>query len=196
VQMVVGLGNPGKEYERTRHNIGFRVLDHLSFAHDLVFRGSRWRADVARGDLWGRDMLLVKPMTFMNRSGEAVGAICRFYDLRPEEVVVVHDDLDLPFARVKVARGRGAGGHNGVKSLIDHLGSRDFIRVRIGIGRPPQGVEPSNYVLSPFAKSEEEKIVEVLEHAVEALRLTATEGVQMAMNAINQQPQAPGSAGT
>lgn len=138
--MIVGLGNPGSKYEETRHNIGFRFLDLLAKSQGLRFDAApRFRAEVA---LWKRSdgkALLVKPHTFMNNSGEAVGALARYYDIATENIIVVYDDLDLPAGKIRLKQGGGHGGHNGLKSLHQHLPDTNYVRVKIGIGRPSQG---------------------------------------------------------
>lgn len=182
--LIVGLGNPGREYAATRHNIGFLFLDHLAAVHGLVFRGSRWQADIAKGAMWHRSLVLVKPQTYMNLSGGATGQVARFYQLEPRNIIVVHDDLDLEFGRVKVVAKRGAGGHNGVRSIIDHLGTRDFVRVRVGIGRPPEE-GAAQYVLDRFSKEEKECFSALFQDIERAVRLIVTQGVTEAMNRVN-----------
>lgn len=185
VYMVVGLGNPGREYAATRHNIGFMALDSLAEGNGLAFRESKWQAETVKARLWGEDVVLVKPLTFMNRSGQAVRAIAGFYRIENDRIVVIHDELDLPLGRVKVMSNRGAGGHNGIRSLIEHLGGKDFIRLRMGVGRPPAGWVTSDFVLSRFAAEEEGAVADGLSRAGEAVRLILEEGVNAAANRIN-----------
>ncbi|MFZ5775808.1 MAG: aminoacyl-tRNA hydrolase [Thermodesulfobacteriota bacterium] len=183
--MVVGLGNPGREYEATRHNIGFMAVDYLASRHGLVFKESKWQAELVKARVWGEDLLLVKPQTYMNRSGLAARAIAGFYRLENSHIIVIHDELDLPLGRVKVMTNRGAGGHNGIRSLIEHLGGKDFVRLRVGIGRPPAGWETANFVLSRFAAEEDGAVVEGLTRIEEAVRLIVEEGVAAAANRVN-----------
>lgn len=164
--LVVGLGNPGKAYEATRHNVGFRLLDRLIAARSATniskasFKGELYRAGEA---------LFLKPATFMNLSGESALPVTSFY--KPEKIIVAHDDLDLPFGAIRLKRGGGHGGHNGLKSLDKHLGN-DYHRLRIGIGKPPKGWETADYVLAKFTSEEEEKLSSVLlPHAAEALEV-------------------------
>ena len=186
---LVGLGNPGSEYAMTRHNIGFLFLDYLAGRHGLTLKGSKWQADIAKGALWGRPVVLCKPMTYMNLSGNAVGQVVRFYDLEPGRVVVIHDDLDLSFGRLKLVANRGAGGHNGIKSIIDHLGTKDFPRIRVGVGRPSEATTASEYVLSRFSGDEQRELPALYTRIEEAVERILTDGVPAAMNAINTEPR-------
>ncbi len=140
MQLIVGLGNPGPKYENTRHNIGFRFLDLLAESRGLRFDAApRFRADIATWKHAGDKVLLVKPQTFMNNSGEAVGPLARYYDIAPGQIIVVYDDLDLPSGKIRLKKGGGHGGHNGLKSLNRHLPDAGYVRVKIGIGRPDHG---------------------------------------------------------
>ncbi len=187
--LLVGLGNPGPEYAMTRHNIGFLFLDHLADRHGLSLKGSKWQAATAKGVLWEAPVLLCKPMTYMNRSGSAVGQVVRFYDLEPSRVVVIHDDLDLPFGRLKLVANRGAGGHNGIKSLIDHLGTKDFPRIRVGVGRPPGEATASDYVLARFASDEQRELPGLFARIEEAIERIIVDGLPAAMNVVNAEPR-------
>lgn len=187
--VLVGLGNPGAEYAMTRHNIGFLFLDYLADRHGFVFKGSKWQADIAKGTLNGQPILFCKPLTYMNRSGQAVGQVVRFHDVAPAAVVVVHDDLDLPFGRIKLVANRGAGGHNGIKSLIDHLGTKDFPRLRLGVGRPPGEATASDYVLGRFTSDELRELPSLFARVEEAVERIMTDGVLAAMNAVNADPR-------
>ncbi len=187
MHIIVGLGNPGKEYEATRHNIGFIFLDYLAERNSLSFKGSKWQADVVKDRLWGESLLLVKPLAFMNRSGQSVGKIAKFYNVEPENIIVVHDDLDLPLGRIKVTINRGAGGHNGIRSIMDHLGSKGFPRVKVGIGRPERSEVVSKFVLSRFASEEKDLLGEQLQKIEEAVELIITSGPLKAMNQINSE---------
>jgi PTH1 family peptidyl-tRNA hydrolase len=182
--LVAGLGNPGREYERTRHNVGWLVLDELATRHDGTYRGkfSGRLAEVRFGD---RRVALLKPETYMNESGRSVAAATRFFKSPPEVVVVVHDDVDLEEGRLQVRSGGGLAGHNGLRSLADAMGSRDFLRVRIGVGRPGRGDRRpvSDYVLSAFpAETDVADIVRRAADAVEALVLDGLESAQRQFN--------------
>lgn len=186
MRLLVGLGNPGEQYVATRHNIGFLFLDYLAQRHGISLKNeSKWEAEAGRGSLWGEPVFLLKPQTYMNRSGQAAGKVARFYRLAPEDLVVFHDEIDLPFGTARVARGRGAGGHNGVRSLMDHLGSRDFLRFRIGVGRPPGERAAAGYVLAPFSVEERQGFSDIFSLLEEGLKLLLTRDDKAAMNLIN-----------
>jgi len=163
VRLIVGLGNPGKEYERTRHNVGWMVLDKLCEELGCSFSREKFDglfAEYRTSD--GNKVLLLKPLTFMNRSGESVGKFVRFYKLQPKEVLVVYDDLDLPLGKLRLRLKGSSGGHKGVLSVEHALGTKDFPRLRVGIGRPERKEEVVDYVLSPFKKEE----VDIIEKAI------------------------------
>ena len=182
--LVAGLGNPGREYERTRHNAGWLVLDELARRH-----GGSWRskfsgslAEVRLGDL---RLALLKPETYMNDSGRSVGAAARFFKVAPEQVLVVHDDVDLEAGRLQARAGGGLAGHNGLRSLAQHLGSQDFLRLRIGVGRPGRG-DPrpvADWVLSPFAPEDDAQAL--VGRAADAVETIATDGLEAAQQRYN-----------
>ena len=180
----MGLGNPGATYARTRHNVGFWVVEELAERHGLRFTGRDYKSHVATGRIGEEDVVLLKPQTFMNVSGDAVGRARRDLGLEPAEIVVVYDDLDLPVGRIRVRASAGAGGHHGVESVIEVLGSRDFPRVRIGIGKPEVG-ETVDYVLSPPAAQESEILEASVERAADAVEVVLGEGVARAMSRFN-----------
>ncbi|HEY76574.1 MAG TPA: aminoacyl-tRNA hydrolase [Thermoflexia bacterium] len=182
--LIVGLGNPGPHYARNRHNTGFRCLRRLAKAHGLEFR-SRKRARVASGTIAGRSVLLVRPRTFMNESGQAVAPLVRFHQVPLDRLLVIYDDMDLPLGTLRLRPKGGSGGHRGMQSIIDALGSPDFPRLRIGIGRPPEGMDPADYVLQDFSPEEEPVIEEALERAVAAVETWLTEGIDEAMSRFN-----------
>lgn len=168
IRLIIGLGNPGREYETTRHNVGFRWVDELARLHNLSFKNeTKFHGLAARGQLHGREMLLLKPQTFMNASGRAVGALAQFYKIAPAEILVVHDDLDLPPGVARLKLGGGHGGHNGLKDIIAHLGTRDFWRLRLGIGHPGERAEVVNFVLNDPRKEERALIEQAMQHALE-----------------------------
>ena len=184
--LIVGLGNPGQQYAANRHNVGFRCLERLGAAHGLAFDKRQKRARVALGTIHGQRVALVKPQTFMNESGRAVVPLARFYKVPSERLLVVYDDLDLPLGVVRLRPDGGSGGHKGMRSIIEHLGKRDFPRLRIGIGRPPGRMDPAAYVLRDFSADEEALLEETLERAVAAIAVWLTEGVEAAMNRYNR----------
>jgi len=187
VYIVVGLGNPGKEYAATRHNIGFIFLDYLADKYRFTFKGTKWQAETVKDLSWGYPVLFVKPQTYMNLSGAAVRAIADFYQVDSSRIIVIHDDLDLPLGRTKIMINRGSGGHNGIRSLIDHLGGNDFVRIRIGIGRPDNLERVSDFVLSRFGQEEAEKVMEEFNRLEAGVRLVMEEGLSVAMNRINSE---------
>ncbi len=182
LRLVAGLGNPGGQYAHTRHNIGFMVLDHLAEADKVLFaEKSVWHACLAR---WG-DVLLVKPMTFMNRSGDALGPLAQYYKIAPEQVLVVSDDAALPLGRLRLRQGGSDGGHNGLKSVIEHLGE-SFMRLRVGIGAVAGGNELVDHVLGKFSAEEKSAVETGVSRAVEAIRHVLREGIVSAMNLYNR----------
>lgn len=194
--LVVGLGNPGAQYARTRHNAGFRVIDILAARLGVGLRAPRgMRGMAGEGRDGDRRLVLVQPMTYMNLSGESVQAFARYHKVEPEDIVVVHDDLDLPLGVLRVKRGGGDGGHNGLASISRALGSKEYARVRIGIDRPPGRQDPAEYVLQPFGKRGEETIGVVLQEAADAALIVIHEGVGTAQNRYNGPPGGSGSGG-
>ncbi|MBU0482290.1 MAG: aminoacyl-tRNA hydrolase [Proteobacteria bacterium] len=184
--IVAGLGNPGLQYTETRHNVGFMFLDYLASEANAHFRDSKWDADVVKTLLWQLPVLLVKPTTFMNLSGKAIGQIAAYYQVPPEKIIIIHDDLDLEPGRIKIFFDRGHGGHNGIRSIIESLGTKEFVRLKIGIGRPPEKMKPSAFVLSKFSGEELLSVREGFSFMAGAIRLIAEEGVIKAMNSVNK----------
>lgn len=187
--LIVGLGNPGKKHAANRHNAGFHCLDRLARAHQLVFDKKQDKAELASGQIAGRRVILAKPQTFVNLSGEAVGPVARFYKIEPHDILVIYDDLDLPQGTIRLRPSGSSGGHNGIKSIIEHLGTQDFARIRIGIGRPPGWMEPKSYVLQDFDAAERERIEEVYERVVAAVETFISDGIIETMNRFNARPQ-------
>ena len=183
---VIGLGNPGKEYTNTRHNAGFQVVDRL-IAHYLPsmmerkFRAS-WGFAVAEG----RKVLFAKPLTYMNRSGDAVGEMLKYFGIPAGKMLVVHDDLDLPFGRIRIAQRGGSGGHKGVQSIIEQVGSSDFARLKLGVGRPKHGEQVENFVLLPPYPEDREDYGKMISQAEEAARSILAECLTDAMNRFNR----------
>jgi peptidyl-tRNA hydrolase, PTH1 family len=188
VHLVVGLGNPGREYERSRHNVGFLVADALREAegwpdYKQKFSGVWTRGSLARG----APVALLKPQTFMNLSGDSVQPAAAFLKAAPADIIVVHDELDLPWSEVRLKVGGGHAGNNGVRSIIQRLGSPDFVRVRVGIGKPPAGFRGggADWVLSAFDLLERAELPDIVARAVDAIRRVAHDGLPAAMNAVN-----------
>ncbi len=185
--LIVGLGNPGSQFKDTRHNIGFRVIDLWSQELGVRLSNRRFESRNTRTGVLDRRLMLFCPLTFMNQSGRSVKACVDYYDLEIADILVVFDDIDLPVGRIKVARDGGAGGHKGVQSMIQHLGSREFARIKIGIGRPRYGETIEQYVLASFYEDEKEMMEKVARMAVQACEFFVLEGVESAMNHINCQ---------
>lgn len=184
--MVVGLGNPGPTYARTRHNVGFFVADLLAARMAGRFSAhKRSNAEVCEGRLVGRRTVLVKPRSFMNVSGGPVTAALRFFSVGPGELLVAHDDLDLPLGVVRLKRGGGEGGHNGLRSISKSLDSKDYLRVRVGIGRPPGRMDPADYVLKPFAVAERPAVALACEEAADAVELLLTRSLNDAQQVVH-----------
>lgn len=168
IRLIVGLGNPGRDYETTRHNAGFWWVDEFARQHGLNFRSeTKFHGLAVRGMLHGHEVFLLKPQTFMNVSGRAVGALAQFYKISPGEVLVVHDELDLPPGSAKLKMGGGHGGHNGLKDIIAHLGTKDFWRLRIGIGHPGERSEVVGFVLNNPRKEEQPLIEQAMQRALD-----------------------------
>ncbi len=203
--LIVGLGNPGEKYEKTRHNIGFRAVDEIAanfqfplIAGQLQGGGKRrlvclfkfqkiFNAQISKGEISGKETILAKPQTFMNLSGKSVKILTKTYNLEPENIIIVHDDIDLPLGKIKIATGRGAAGHKGVESIIKALGTKNFVRFRIGIlpksGKPKN---PEKFVLQNFNKEEEKIINEVIKKSAEAVETILKEGLEKTMNKYNK----------
>lgn len=187
--LLVGLGNPGSQYNGSRHNIGFMMLDYLAAHKNLAFVDSKWQALQVKTVLWQESAILLKPQTFMNLSGTAVAALANYYKIEADRVVVVHDDLDLELGRIRIAAGGGDGGHKGIRSIISSLGTRDFPRIKVGIGRPSLPIPPDKYVLSKFDQDELDLISRQLPVIEEGLQLLVQDGIAAAMNAVNSKIQ-------
>jgi PTH1 family peptidyl-tRNA hydrolase len=186
--LIVGLGNPGPKYAANRHNVGFRCLECLAAAHSLTFDKRQKKARVALGAICGRRVVLAQPQTFMNDSGRSVAPLAQFYQVSPDRLLVVYDDLDLPLETLRMRPEGGSGGHKGLRSIIEQLGDQNFARLRIGIGRPPGQMDPAAYVLQDFVADEEPLVEEMLGRAVAAIETWLTEGVEMAMSRHNSGP--------
>ena len=183
--LLAGLGNPGSKYTGTRHNIGFMMLDYLASKYNLTFVDSKYQASQVKTVLWHASLILLKPETYMNLSGTAVAAMANFFKIENTNIFVVHDDLDLELGRIRISAGGGDGGHKGIRSIISSLGTKEFTRLRIGIGRPALPIPPERYVLSKFDAEELALIEQQLPLAEEGLQLLVKEGVTAAMNGIN-----------
>ncbi len=185
-QLVVGLGNPGPVYAKTRHNLGFKVADLLADRIGSNYKlHKRSGADVATGRLAGRPVILGKPRCYMNESGRQVAALAKFYSMPPADIIVIHDELDIDFGKIRLKLGGGEGGHNGVRSVAAALGTKDFHRVRIGIGRPPGRKDPAAFVLENFTAAERPEVPVICEQAADATELLIKLGLEAAQNQVH-----------
>lgn len=189
--LIVGLGNPGREYASHRHNAGFQCLDRFAQTFGLRFDRLQNRALLAHGTVANRRVILAKPQTFMNLSGEAVAPLARFYRIAEGDILVIYDDLDLPLGTLRLRPGGGSGGHKGVQSIIDHLGTQQFPRLRLGIGRPPGNTDAADYVLQPFTEDERAIMEITYQEAVDAIRCWLEHDIEIAMTRYNKRRETP-----
>jgi PTH1 family peptidyl-tRNA hydrolase len=184
--LIAGLGNPGKEYANTRHNIGFRCVDALAETCGMTFDKGQGKARVASGIIEGRPVLLVKPQTFMNRSGESISALAAFYKIPPERILIIFDDMDLPIGTLRIRKQGGSSGQKGMRHIIQTLSTQEITRIRFGIGRPPGRMDPAAYVLRPFHDGDEAILVsETIDRVIKAIRVWITDGIDKVMNLYN-----------
>jgi len=188
--LIAGLGNPGTGYENTRHNVGFQIVDSVARSHGLRLDLHKWESEYCRASLWNARVFFVKPQTFMNLSGKAVACFADFFKIPSSHILIIHDDLDMHPGRVKLVAGGGPGGHNGIRSLIQHLGTRDFFRLKYGVGRPGQnGVHAEmpvdRFVLAPLSEGEQALLDKRLTVLGEGLESFVSSGSQQAMNIVN-----------
>ena len=188
MKLVIGLGNPGKKYERTRHNVGFLVIDQIASENGVKVKSKRCNALVGEWSSRSEKVVLAKPQVYMNRSGETVRALIREFNASPQDIVLVYDDLDLPFGRIRVRSKGSAGGHRGVASVIESLAGAQFHRVRVGIGRPPEGMDSADYVLEPFSAREVAELDSVVSRASQAVTCLLDDGSEKAMAQFNRAP--------
>ncbi|HET6365112.1 MAG TPA: aminoacyl-tRNA hydrolase [Nitrospirota bacterium] len=184
--VVVGLGNPGRKYELTRHNAGFLAVDELARRLGIDISQEKSHSLIGRGRIEAGQIVLAKPQTYMNESGRAVAAVMEDAYVSSGDLIVIHDELDLPLGSVRIKTGGGHGGHNGLRSIIEFIGTSDFIRVRIGIGRPAPSLDAADYVLSPLLRDEKHVAAEAASRAADAVLAIASKGVTKAMNLFNQ----------
>jgi PTH1 family peptidyl-tRNA hydrolase len=188
MKLIIGLGNPGRAYANNRHNIGFVCLNHFARTHSIKFDRKQGQARIGTGRVAGNEAVLAKPQTYVNLSGESVSRLVKRFRVSLDDLVIIHDDLDLPLAKIRLSHGSSSGGHKGIESIIAELGSQDFIRIRIGIGRPAEASEEEiiNYVLSDFTTEQKKAITPIIPKVTEALLCLLTEGLTTAMNKFNK----------
>ena len=186
-KLIVGLGNPGEEYKNHRHNVGFILIDKIAENFNISFDNNKKKSLYSRAKDKNIEYILLKPQTFMNLSGESVIYISKFFNIKPEDIIVIYDDMDIPFGTFKIKKGGSSGGHNGIKSLISHLKSDDFTRIRVGIGRPPSGKKVNDYGLSSFSKKEREELnTAIADDIIEAVKISLFESPIIAQNKYNK----------
>lgn len=185
MKLIVGLGNPGEKYAKTRHNIGFRAISKLAKEFSIKADQLKCHSLVGEGFYENEKIILAQPLTYMNKSGKAVNSLLNKYNLKLEDIIVIYDDLDLDVGEIRIKRKGSSGGHNGLKSIINNLKSKEFVRIRIGIGRPPAGFNVADYVLDYFDNEEEIVIQENLDEVIEAVKVIKNDSVEKAMNNFN-----------
>ncbi|QII00200.1 aminoacyl-tRNA hydrolase [Rhodococcoides fascians A21d2] len=184
--LIVGLGNPGPQYEKTRHNVGFMVADALAGRIGGAFSShKKSNSDIVQARLGRRSVVVAKPRTFMNLSGQPVAALARFFSIDAANIVVLHDELDIDFGALRLKLGGGEGGHNGLRSISQHLSTKDYLRVRVGVGRPPGRMDPASFVLKPFSAAERKDLGVVVEEAADAAELLLSAGLEAAQNRVH-----------
>ncbi len=189
--IIVGLGNPGREYQNTRHNIGFQVIDAIAEKNNISVKEKKYKALIGKGVVAGQKVLLVKPQTYMNLSGESVREVIDYYKIdEKEELIVISDDISLDVGQIRIRKKGSAGGHNGLKNIILHLGHDQFERIKMGVGEKPQGYDLADYVLGHFTQMEQEILQDSIARAVQAVETIMTDGVDQAMNRYNQKNKA------
>ncbi|MEK6600098.1 MAG: aminoacyl-tRNA hydrolase [Deltaproteobacteria bacterium] len=185
--LIVGLGNPGAKYSKTRHNIGFMAVDHVAEANSIALSKSNFKSLWGKGSIAGKEVILLKPQTYMNLSGEAVQGISGYFHIEPKDILVIYDDIDLEFGSVRIRPGGGSGGHRGMASIIEYLGANDFPRIRLGIGRPKekQQGDVADYVLNSFTPDEKDVLNQMLDRAKDVVDAILKDGIEKAMNKFN-----------
>jgi len=194
VKLIVGLGNPGVRYRWTRHNVGFQVVDRFALSKEIPISTRRFRAIYGKGSLDDQEIALLKPLTYMNLSGEAVKKAAQAFRIPLEDLIVVHDDLDLSSGKLRFRQRGGDGGHQGIHSIIEAMGGNGFLRLKIGIGRPPQGMDPADYVLTPLEEPERAQFGAIFSRAAECLTVLLLEGIEAAMSRFQGKPILPSQA--
>lgn len=183
--LIAGLGNPSKTYEGTRHNVGFAMIDALADAFQIDVTTKKHKAVVGRGVIEGMKVILAKPQTYMNLSGESIREIADFYKIDPENMIIIYDDISLDVGRLRIRKKGSAGGHNGIKNIIAHLGTDVFPRIKVGIGEKPQGWDLADYVLSKYSKEEQQALREASDDVIGAVKLMVMDNIDAAMNQYN-----------
>jgi PTH1 family peptidyl-tRNA hydrolase len=185
VYLIVGLGNPGQKYQKTRHNMGFLALQALARRHQISPEKRKFNSHYGLGEILKEKVILLTPLTYMNLSGLAVASFLHYFQISSTSLIVIHDDLDLPWTRMKITNQGGAAGHKGLLSIIDQIQTREFIRIRLGIGRPPERIPAESYVLEPFSAQERKELPLLLDQSSDAVEVVIEQGITAAMNRFN-----------
>lgn len=185
MKLIVGLGNPTEKYQGTRHNVGFEVIDTLVEKYNVPLDIIKHKGMYGKGKIEGQTVILLKPMTFMNLSGESVSAVAKYYKIPSEDIIVIYDDINLDVGRLRIREKGSAGGHNGIKNIISHLGTEEFPRIRVGVGMKPSKMDLADYVLSHFSENDQKLMNQGYERACEALKLLLVDDIPQAMNKYN-----------
>lgn len=186
MKLIIGLGNPGDEYKRTRHNTGFMVIDELASAFNIAVNRKRYKAYIGEGSINDVRVVLGKPQTFMNLSGDSAAQMIKGFNLSADDLIIIYDDMDMDIGRIRIRDKGSHGGHRGVRSIIDAIGTDNFVRLKVGIGRPPSGSDPSDYVLTNFKKNEMPALKEAMKTASDAVSLLVKDDIVAAMNRFNR----------
>ncbi len=186
MKLIVGLGNPGRQYQNTRHNVGFMTVDAIADEYKISVSKEKWNAIYGKGEIESQEIILAKPLTYMNLSGESVAPMMHWFKMEPADLIIVCDDIHLPLGQLRIRERGSDGGHNGLTSIIANIGTQEFIRVRIGIDEPPPGYDQADYVLSKFAKAEMETVKDMVQKAKEAVTTLVVSGTVKAMNLFNK----------
>ena len=185
LNLLIGLGNPGRKYSKTRHNIGFVILDELAAKLDCEIKKKKFKGSYLLEEFFGKKICLLKPQNFMNLSGEVADSFVNYFKIETKEMLVVHDDIDLPLGKLRFSFGSGHAGHNGIRSILDWIYTKDFYRLRFGVGRPPENIDPADYVLGKFSDDEKRAVDEAVKRAIEAIRIFYIDSPKEAMQIFN-----------
>jgi len=189
MKLIVGLGNPGKEYAGTRHNVGFSVIDEIGKQFSIDINKGKFKAVFGEGRIGREKVILLKPLTYMNLSGESVRAACDFYKIFPEDIIIIYDDISLPVSGIRIREKGSAGGHNGIKSIISHINTDEFVRIKVGVGGKPDGGNLVNHVLGHFSKDDKALMDDAINKSAKAAAAIIEKGVREAMNEFNYTPK-------
>jgi peptidyl-tRNA hydrolase, PTH1 family len=186
MKLIVGLGNPGRQYQNTRHNVGFMAIDAIAEEYKISASKEKWNAVYGKGEIENQEIVLTKPLTYMNLSGESVAPMMHWFKIEPTDLIIVYDDIHLPLGQLRIRERGSDGGHNGLTSIITNIGTQEFIRVRMGVDEPPPGYDQADYVLSKFAKAEIKIVEDMVQEAKEAVKTLVVSGTAKAMNLFNK----------